>query len=131
MVREQKNKGKERGKATKGLQQYYYEERLFHETFESKQQGHVEHYIEKWKHWDVPADDMVKFFMYLLVEYSDARQYDDSIVAAAKETGALSRWKQLNQPFVACFSLMTKPIEIYNCLESLKLDGARGKQDDE
>lgn len=60
---------------------------------------------------------MVVFLKYYLANGFDARQYYESIIFSARETGVSLKWKRLNELFAARFSSVTKQIEVSNRLE--------------
>lgn len=89
LVKENRNVGEERRKAGKGLEQYYTKESVFHSTFESNWQIHVEDYLKNCNHRDAHDTKKVVFFRYSLAHNSDTRQYYDGIINAAKKAAHL------------------------------------------
>lgn len=81
----------------------------------------------KTNRWDIPEEDKVVFSHSFLAHELDARQYYDGILAAAKDNGTKTVWRQLVELFEVRFSSLSKQTEIFSRLKLLRLEDVREK----
>lgn len=77
--------------------------------------------------WDIQDENKAAFFRFVLASDSKARQHYDSMVAKAKEVGALRRWKSLVKLFASRYASVTKQAQISSRLDAVTIEGVKTK----